>query len=97
MHCLITEKLTINCLKNQVIYSKPLKVQSFKLNSSKFMIVSTQITNTEIFAFIVVLVFKLLRLNVLFINIKRQKKQLKSGLLLKKIANLTGKGLQKNK
>ena len=91
MHYLITEKLTINCLKNQVIYSKPLKIQSFKLNNSTFMIVSTQITNTEIFAFIVVLVFKLLRLNVLFINIKRQKKQLKSRLLLKKIANLTGK------
>ena len=91
MHCLITEKLTINCLKNQVIYSKPLKIQSFKLNNITFMIVSTQITNTEIFAFIVVLVFKLLRLNVLFINIKRQKKQLKSRLLLKKIANLTGK------
>ena len=90
MHCLITEKLTINCLKNQVIYSKPLKIQSFKLNNITFMIVSTQITNTEIFAFIVVPVFKLLRLNVLFINI-RQKKQLKSRLLLKKIANFTGK------
>ena len=74
-----------------MIYSEPLKVQSFKLNNSKFMIVSTQITNTEIFAFIVVLVFKLLRLNVFFINTKRQKKQLKSKLLLKKIANLTGK------
>ena len=32
------------------------------------MIASTQIANTEIFAFIVVLVFKLLSLKVLFIN-----------------------------
>ena len=34
------------------------------------MIPSTQITNTEIFAFIVVLVFKLLSLKVIFINRK---------------------------
>ena len=34
------------------------------------MIVSTQITNTEIFAFIVVLVFKLMSRKVLFINRK---------------------------
>ena len=34
------------------------------------MIASTQITNTEIFAFIAVVVFKLLSLEVLFINIK---------------------------
>ena len=34
------------------------------------MIASTQITNTEIFAFVVVLVFKLLNRKVLFINQK---------------------------
>ena len=34
------------------------------------MIASTQITNTEIFTFIVVLVFKLLSPKVLFINRK---------------------------
>ena len=37
-----------------------LKVQSCKLYSSKYMIALTQITNTEIFAFIAVLVFKIL-------------------------------------
>ena len=34
------------------------------------MITSTQITNTEIFAFLAVLIFKLLRHKVLFINRK---------------------------
>ena len=34
------------------------------------MIASTRITNTDIFAFIAVLVFKLLRRKILFINIK---------------------------
>ena len=38
------------------------------------MIASTQITNTEILAFIVVLVFKLLRRKVLFINRKDNRK-----------------------
>ena len=47
-----------------------LKVQSCKLYNDKYMIASTQITNTEIFAFITVLVFKLLSRNVLFINRK---------------------------
>ena len=47
-----------------------LKVQSCKLYNSKYMIASTQITNTEIFAFIAVLVFKLLSRKVLFINRK---------------------------
>ena len=54
------------------------------------MIVSTQIPNTEIFGFITVLVFKLLSRKILFIN-KRQLKLLKSRLILKKIANFTGK------
>ena len=47
-----------------------LKVQPCKLYYNKYMIASTQIVNTEIFSFIVVLVFKLLSRNVLFINRK---------------------------
>ena len=39
---------------------KNLKVQSYKLYNYKYMIVSTQITNPEIFAFVAVLIFKLL-------------------------------------
>ena len=42
------------------------------------MITSTQITNTELFAFIVVLVFKLLSRDVL--HMKKQQKLLKSRL-----------------
>ena len=49
-----------------------LKVQSRKLYNNKYMIALTQITNTEIFAFIAVLVFKLLSREVLFIIRKRQ-------------------------
>ena len=56
------------------------------------MIASTQITNTESFAFIAVLVFKLLRTFVY--KQKRQYKLLKSRLLFEKIANFTGKLLQ---
>ena len=47
-----------------------LKVQSCKLCDNKYMIASTQITNTEIFAFIAVIVFNLLSRKVLFINRK---------------------------
>ena len=56
------------------------------------MIASTLITNTEIFAFITVLVFKLLNREVY--KQKRQKKLLKSRLLFKKIAIFTGRLLQ---
>ena len=45
-----------------------LKVQPCKLCNNKYMIASTRITNTEIFALISVLVFKLLSRKVLFIN-----------------------------
>ena len=38
------------------------------------MIAATQITNTEVFAFIAVLIFKLLRCKVLFINEKDNRK-----------------------
>ena len=47
-----------------------LKVLSCKLYNNKYMTTSTQITNTEIFAFIAVLVFKLMRCKALFINKK---------------------------
>ena len=46
-----------------------LKVQSSKLYN-KYMIASTKITNSDIFAFIAVLVFKLLSHKVLFIKRK---------------------------
>ena len=55
-------KLLINYLN--------LKVQSCKLYSDKYMMVSTQITNTEVFAFIAVLVFKLLSPKFLLMNRK---------------------------
>ena len=51
-------------------FKKYLKVQSCKLYNNKFIIPSTQKTNTEIFTFIAVLVFKLLSPKVLFINRK---------------------------
>ena len=41
-----------------------------KLCNNKYIIASTQIKNTENFAFIAVLVFKLLNRKVLFINRK---------------------------
>ena len=47
-----------------------LKVQSCKLYNNKYMIISTQITNTEILTFIAALVFRLLSRKVLFINRK---------------------------
>ena len=47
-----------------------LKVQSCKLSNNKYMTASTQITSTEIFAFIVVPVFKLLSCKALFTNRK---------------------------
>ena len=47
-----------------------LKVQSCELYNNKYMIASTQITNTEIFAFLSVLVFKILSRKVLFTNRK---------------------------
>ena len=53
----------------------------------------TQVTNTEIFAFIAVLFFKLLSRKVLFIN-RIDNRNLKSWLLFKKIANFTGEVLQ---
>ena len=47
-----------------------LKVQPCKSYNNKYMIALTQITNTEVFAFMTVLVFKLLSCKVLFTNRK---------------------------
>ena len=52
-------------------------VQSYKIHIKKYMIASTQITNTGIFAFIAVLVLKLLSRKVLFYKQKGQQKLLK--------------------
>ena len=61
-----------------------LKVQSCKLYNNKYMIVSTQITNTEIFAFIAVLVFKLFSRKILFINRKHNRNCQKVDYFLRK-------------
>ena len=52
-----------------------LKVQSIKLYNNKYMMASTQKTDTGIFAFISALVLKLLSHKVLFKNRKRQQKK----------------------
>ena len=49
---------------------RKLKTQSCKLHYNKYMIASKKITNIEIFAFIAVLIIKLLSRKVLFINRK---------------------------
>ena len=59
------------------------------------MMTLTQIANTEIFAFIAILVFRLLSRKVLFINTKDNRNCQKVGYFFKKIANFTGK-LQQN-
>ena len=51
-------------------YHSYLKVPSCKWYDNKYMLVSTQITNTEILTFVVVLVFKLLSCKVLFLDRK---------------------------
>ena len=53
-------------IKDRII----LKVLSCKLCNNKYMIASTEIANTEIFAFMTVLVSKLLNRKFLFINRK---------------------------
>ena len=50
-----------------------LKGQSCKLYKNRYMIASTHITNTEIFAFVTVLVFTLLSRKILFINSKHNR------------------------
>ena len=69
------DKETIYLLISIILISAiiALKVQSCKLHSKKCIIASTQIRNTDIFAFIAVLVFKLLSPKLLFINRKDSK------------------------
>ena len=58
--------LTTNSLTAFIVTS--LKVQSCKFYTNKYMIASTEITNTEVLAFILVLVFQLFSYKVLFIS-----------------------------
>ena len=67
-----------------VISVKTVKVQSCKLYNNKYMITSTQITNTEMFPFIAVLVFKLSSRKLLFINKKDNRNCQKVDYLLRK-------------
>ena len=67
-------------------------MQSYELHNSKYMIALTQITNTEVFAFIAVLVLMLLSRKVLFINGRDN-----SRLLFNKIENFMGKLFQNYK
>ena len=64
---------------------------------SQYMIVSTNITNTDIFKFIAVLVFKLFSHQVFFIKTKDNSSREKIRYFLKKTANLKGKLLQNYK
>ena len=61
-------------IKNSIfeipIIPQTLKLQSSKLCSNKHMIASTQTTNTEMFGFIALVVFKLLSRKVLLLNRK---------------------------
>ena len=61
-----------------------LKIQSFKLCNNKYIIVSTQITNTELFALIYDLIFKLLSRTVLFKNKKNNRNYEKVSYFLRK-------------
>ena len=49
-------------------YEKAFTVQSWELFINKYMITSTQITNTEIFTFLAVLVFELFSRKILFMK-----------------------------
>ena len=60
-------------ITNSLFFLQALNVQWCKLYNKKYMIASTPITNSEIFVFIAVLVFKLLSREVLFINRKDNK------------------------
>ena len=74
------------------------QVQSCKLYYNKiYMVASTQIKNTEIFAFIAAPnLSKLLSRKMVFIN-RKDNRLLKSRLVFKEIVNFTGKLLQNYK
>ena len=57
-------------IRTSIRTTKILRVQSCKLYNNKYIIASTETTNTEDFTFIAFLVFKLLSRKVLFINRK---------------------------
>ena len=61
-------------------------VKLSKLYNKKYMIASMKITNTEIFALIAVLVFKLLSRKLLFINRKDNRNCEKIGSFLRKFS-----------
>ena len=73
----------------EFLFFKDSKIQSCKLYNTKYMIASSQITNTRTSTFIALLVFKLLSCKVLFID-RKDNRNLKSRLLFKEIANFTG-------
>ena len=69
--CVICSKLTKKQQHwNNLVDMKTLKIQSCKLYNKQYIIASTQITSTEIFAFIAILVFNLLNCKFLFIKEK---------------------------
>ena len=61
-----------------------LKVQSCKLYNNKYIVALIQITNTEIFASIAAVIFKLLSRKVLFTNRKYNRNCSKVGYFLRK-------------
>ena len=65
--------IAIAVFEKNIVLEKNLKVQLCELYNNKYRIASPQITNTEILAFIAVLVFKLLSRKVLFVNKKNHR------------------------
>ena len=61
-----------------------LRVQPYKLYNENYMIPSTQITETKIFAFIAFPIFKLLSRRILVINRKDNRNGEKRGHFLRK-------------
>ena len=70
LKCFLWTKLleTLLLAKYLISVTAPLKLQSCKLYNNKYKIVSTQITNTEIFSFMAVLAFKIFSRKFLFTN-----------------------------
>ena len=77
------QMMSYSHVKKDLSRNEHLKIQSCKLNNNKYMIASTQIANTESFAFTAVPVFKLLSRNFLFIN-KDSRNCQKVGYFLRK-------------
>ena len=93
----VNHKLSKRKKEVKIKDSKSERYSHKNFQNNKYMMASTQITNTEIFTFIAALVLKLFSRKALFLNLKRQQKLLKSRLLFKKIANFTGELLQNYK